>query len=126
MGVDVVRTPLTHARGYTNGWSVIWVHDGLTPVEERVTVTHELVHITQGHTGEQCPETEELVQKITARWLVPWHRLATAWEEGRTVKSLADELIVTPNVIRDRLAHATPEELWVLEEREVSCCWLAA
>ena len=124
LGISVVRVPLRNARGYTDGHSHIWVHDGLTMCEERVATTHELVHITQGHVGLQPPDAEELVRKITARWLVPWPMVVAGLEEDDPLGWIAEHLCVTKDVALDRIAYATCEELVLLEG--ASCASLAA
>lgn len=124
MGITIIRTPLRYARAYNDGHSCIWVHDGLTDTEERCSITHEIAHITLGHVGEQPPEVEDITRKVTARWLVPWHRLATAWGDQLNVDDIAEELCVTPGVVYDRITHATAGELWEL--RGERCDWLAA
>ena len=123
LGITVRRTPLSSGRGYTNGSLHIWLHDTLTPAEEIVTVTHELVHITQGHCGRQPAEVEELVRRVTARWLVPWPAVVAGWGARVPFDWIAGQLGLTPEVVIDRVAHATCEELLMLE---ALCASLAA
>lgn len=124
MGVTIVRTRLRNARGYTDGHSRIWVHDGLTRCEERVALTHELCHIAFGHTGPQPPEVEATVRCLTARWLVPWRCLLSLWGEQIPLPEVAQRLCVTVDVLHDRIEHATAGELTMLEG--ASCASSAA
>ena len=126
LGITVVRVPLRNARGYTDGHATIWVHDGLTQCEERVAATHELVHVTQGHVGRQTPEVEELVRKVTARWLVPWSCLMSFWGAELTLEEIATRLCVTAEVVHDRIQHATPQELASVPKVAAVCASLAA
>lgn len=124
LGITVVRVPLRNARGYTDGHSTIWVHDKLTRCEERVAATHELVHVTQGHVGRQAPEVEELVRRVTARWLVPWPLVLEGLNTSAPLPWIAERLCVTPEVVLDRIAYATCGELAML--RSEQCASLAA
>jgi hypothetical protein len=124
LGLTVIRTKLRHARGYTDGCRRIWVDSRLPTCEARVVLTHELVHVTQGHCEGQPPEVEELVRKITARWLIPWHALMGELGEQVPIEWVAEDLCVTPDVVLDRLTYATEAELAML--REASCEQLSA
>ena len=115
LGIKIIREPLEGARGYTDGHSRIWVHDGLTMCEERVTLVHELCHVSLGHCGEQPPDVECMVRRLTARWLVPWSCLVAAWGERVDVRGVAELLCITPQVVLDRISYAAPHELRMLE-----------
>lgn len=71
--------------------------------EKRCTLTHELVHLHHGHEGHQPPAVERRVREEAARLLVWVEDLAdvTAWTSDLHVA--ADELWVTPQVLRDRV-----------------------
>jgi hypothetical protein len=124
LGIEIIREPLRKGRGYTDGSHRIWLHDRLTLCEERSTLTHEVVHVTQGHNGKQPPEVEELVRKVTARWLVPWHVILAGLEAPAPLEQIARHLCVTPGVVLDRIAYATCGELAMLESEQ--CASLAA
>ena len=114
LGIEIIREPLRQGRGYTDGSRRIWVHDRLTTCEERSTLTHEIVHVTQGHCGRQPPDVEELVRRVTARWLVPWPLVLEGLTTPAPILWIAEHLCVTPEVVLDRIAYATCEELAML------------
>lgn len=115
LGIEIIREPLEGARGYTDGSHRVWVHDGLSLCEERVTLVHELIHVSFGHCGEQPPDVEAMVRLLTARWLVPWSCLLGAWGETVDVRAVAEMLCVTTDVVLDRIGYATSQELAMLE-----------
>lgn len=115
LGVTVVRTPLDHALGYSNGCSTIWIDPRQTYIEQTCTLAHELFHVIHGHVGAQPNHVEEEVRRATARWLVPWPRLLEVVGDQLTLYDMAETLSVTPQVLTDRLQHATPRELERLE-----------
>ena len=124
LGIEIIREPFTRGRGYTDGSARIWLHDRLTLCEERVTLCHEIVHVTQGHNGKQPPEVEELVRRVTARWLVPWPLVLEGLCTPAPIPWISGQLCVTPEVVLDRIAYATCEELAMLEVGQ--CASLAA
>lgn len=124
LGIEIIREPLKNGRGYTDGSHRIWVHDRLTECEERSTLCHEIVHVTQGHNGRQPPEVEELVRRVTARWLVPWHVVLNGLGAPAPLERIARQLCVTPEIVLDRIAYATCGELAML--RSEQCASLAA
>ena len=125
LGIRITRTLISGARGYTDGCHRIWVDSRLTRPEARVTLTHEIVHIAHGHAGHQPQQVEEMVRRVTARWLVPWWFLLEQWGPQGDLAEIADRLDVTVHCIRDRVAYATNAEALQLKER-ASCAWLAA
>lgn len=124
LGITVHRKSFAKGRGYTNGSLHIWLHDDLTNEEETVTLTHEVVHVTQGHCGKQPPEVEELVRRVTARWLVPWPMVVAGWGMHAPLDWIAGQLRVTVDVVQDRVAYATCDELAMLGVEQ--CASLAA
>jgi len=120
LGVTVIRTPLDHARGYTDGCGRIWVDPRQTYVEQTCTLAHELLHVIHGHVGAQPDHVEEEVRRATARWLVPWHRVLEVVGDQLTLYDMAEALSVTTQVLADRLQHATARELERLE-RHPAC-----
>lgn len=63
---------------------LVWLHRHLGPMEERCTLTHELVHIEAGHAGRQTPDTEALVDEVVVRWLILRKVLRWALREATT------------------------------------------
>ena len=100
--VSWVDLPMgTHGR--TDGSSHIEIARDLLQVERRCALTHEMTHIFMGHKGHQSPKVEKAVRAIVARRLIPFDDLLSAcrWA-GNDIHQLADELWVTPSVIKDR------------------------
>lgn len=58
-------------RGVADGLSRIWLAHDLTQAERRSTLTHELVHIREGHRGCQPPVVERWVRFAAAMYLLP-------------------------------------------------------
>ncbi len=107
--------------GRTNGRDVIWLDKRLSQVERRCALTHELIHIEHAHEGCQPPGVEAKVRAEAARRLVRLDHLAKAlsWSSRISFNELADELWVTPEVLRDRFANLTEEELLILFKVEL-------
>ena len=100
--VSWVDLPMgTHGR--TDGSSHIEIARDLLQVERRCALTHEMTHIFMGHKGHQSPKVEKAVRAIVARRLIPFDDLLSAcrWA-GNDTYQLADELWVTPAVLKDR------------------------
>lgn len=107
-------------RGATNG-ARIWLREGMTQVERRCTLAHELAHLDAGHTTCQPDAVERRIRNQAARYLLPDpHVIAEAlvWARG-DVEAAADELWVTERVLRDRLdvRHLHPAERAIIVER---------
>lgn len=102
----------------TDGLRKIHVDGSLLEVERRCALEHELQHIRMGHTGRQPLRVELTVRAIVARRLIPLHALiaASAWAHDN-LWDLSDELLVTPEVLVDRLNHLDPAERAALRER---------
>lgn len=124
LGIRVIRGKLHRARGYNDGSHKIWVDSRLSTCEARVTLTHEIAHVIHGHVGRQPPHVEDMVRKVTARWLIPWGALLDEMGEQIPIEWVAEALCVTPDVVLDRLTYATEAELAML--REASCAELSA
>ena len=91
-------------RGMTDG-ETIYLARGLSQRERRVTLCHELIHAEMGHTSHQPPAVERIVERETARRLLPDEdevRTALAW--ASTIDEAAHELWVTSAVLVTRLA----------------------
>lgn len=125
LGITVITKRLPGLYGCTNGTDTIWLDSRLTAVEQRCVLTHEILHVVHGHTAEQPHHIEDQIHAATARWLVPWPHLLAAIGEQLTEHDLADDLGVTVEVLRYRLAHATPAERSSLT-MEVANAWASA
>lgn len=125
LGATVKVTEICHARAYTDGEDTIWLCHSLTPVQARCSLYHEIVHIIFGHSGRQDDRTEAHVRATVARDLIPWPNLIRVAATGHdlTPHYVADQLNVTPGVLRDRLHAATPRELADL--RKATQCTLS-
>lgn len=99
-GTPIRQVRLEHARGYTDGHT-IWLDSAHTAAEARCTLTHEIVHLYHGHRTHQPPREEWRVRATTARLLIPDMTVVARWPGS--VWELAEELDVTPEVIRDRV-----------------------
>ena len=99
-GTPIRQTRLEYARGYTDGHT-IWIDPSHTAAEARCTLTHELVHLCNGHRTHQPPREEWRVRATTARIIIPDMRPLLGWSGD--LWELADELNVTPELIRDRV-----------------------
>ena len=117
-GIPVHRASLQVASGYTDGQRV-WLDEHLTDVEARCALTHELVHISRGHTRHQPAAVEDDVRAQTARLLVPWETITAHVGSQLNQWHLAQELGVTERVLIDRLHFASAVELQSLRETVV-------
>jgi len=114
LGIYVHTVPLEQLSGCTDG-TTIWLDTHLTSTERRCTLTHELVHITRGHTGHLPQAAEDAVREETARLLVSWEALHAHCGAQLEIWHLAQELGVTPQVLADRIRHASAEERCALQ-----------
>lgn len=117
--IRVIRAALpdgTVAR--TDGHSTIWLDHDLLQCEERCALTHELVHIERGHRREQPAAVEYAVREETARRLISFEWLVDAMQWSLCPNELADELCVTPEVVRDRIETLTTKEKAYIRDRE--------
>lgn len=87
----------------TNGVDHIRMRRRLLQVERRCALAHELIHLEQHDTVERAPAVEEEVNEEAARRLIPWQRLLAAVRWARSDSELADELWVTPRILRARI-----------------------
>lgn len=114
MDVSWVRMP-DDVHGRTNG-EHIWLDKRLLQVERRCAVTHEMVHVALGHTDCQPEASEARVRRITAEKLITTWQLADAVSWAMSTAEMADELWVTPDVLRDWLAMMSPGERALIVE----------
>lgn len=93
---------------------------GQSQVERRVAICHEVVHLERGAApvGHVARDEAETRQEV-ARRLIDLHALgeALAWARPGDHDEAADELWVTVDVLRDRLAHLHPSERAYLKRR---------
>ena len=101
-------------RAVTDGTD-IWMSTKLLQVERRCTLTHELVHMDLGHDGCQDEVVEARVRRVTARRLLSAHQLVPVAQWTQSVEEAADELWVTPEVLRDFMASLSPVERLMVE-----------
>ena len=96
-------------------WSdhTIWLRRDMSQVERRCVVEHERQHVLRGPGGVVDLE-ERAVDIATARALIELPDLIYAAKWATTVFELADELHVTPDVVRTRLDHLDDCELAAL------------
>lgn len=108
-GLTVRTTPLP--QGQLGAWDdthrTIWVRPGLTRAEHRSVVAHEIAHALAGHTTCQPAHVENRVDEQAAQLLISTTEYALAERlVGADVTALADELEVTPRMIKAwRRAH---------------------
>ncbi|WP_415854386.1 ImmA/IrrE family metallo-endopeptidase [Sinomonas sp. G460-2] len=98
------------APGRTDGRARIWLDKRLQQAERRCALTHELVHLEHGHTRCQGARVERHVREETARRLIQIDDLAEAYRWTHHPAELAEELWVTADVVRDRLAALSESE----------------
>lgn len=72
---------------------------GLTPVEQRCVLAHELGHALHGHAGGSAAD-ERTAERFAARVLIDPAALRAACAWARDDAELADELGVTVDVVR--------------------------
>lgn len=105
------RTDIAPGRlGETDGRTWIRLRMPMLQVERRCTLAHELIHLERGDTGECTPATEHSINREVARRLISIDRLCAALRWTLDIDELADELWVTPKVIRARFADMPPDE----------------
>lgn len=99
----------------------IVVRAGLTLVEERSVLWHELVHVETGDLTCDDPwlsgKQEAGCVREAARRAIPIESLALAKCWSDDVHELADELKVIPSMVTTRLSYLHPSERGVLSRR---------
>lgn len=104
MGVTVTRSELEpNLLGtYDAAQRCITLLRGLTPVEERCVLAHELGHAHFGHIA-STPAAERAAERFAARLLVDPARLRDVARWCSDPRELADELDVTEEVLASYL-----------------------
>lgn len=80
---------------------------GLTPIERRTVLAHELGHAYHGHTGHGTQRHEDAADLYAARLLIPPDEYARLERVTTDVQVIADELLVEPHVVRTFQRHLT-------------------
>jgi Zn-dependent peptidase ImmA (M78 family) len=105
--------PGTRARWY-EGLKTLITASGLTRVERRCVVAHEVEHALAGHRGD-VPERvhlrqEQYADQEAAYKLIPIRLLAEALEWSNDWFEVADYCDVTERLLRVRIDHLHPSE----------------
>jgi hypothetical protein len=88
-----------------NGQPYIEIAGDIGPIQQRVTLAHEMHHLVAGAPCTSfCGQNEREVVKATAEWLLPDLDELGAILRDHDMASAARELRVTTDVIADRLA----------------------
>lgn len=106
LSVDVRIAPLPAGwlGAYDHAGAQILLADGLTPVEQRSVLAHELGHALRMDCGESEP-AERAAERFAALLLVNPAALLAAGAWARNEDELAEELGVTVDIVRNYLAH---------------------
>lgn len=109
LGIPILRVWLRDTGGvWAPHQRVVIVASGLSPVEERCVLAHEVEHVLAGDGG--CGHgpvslrAEHRAERQAARKLVPLSDLYHLRQSLRSERQLAARLRVTPWVLRTRLA----------------------
>ena len=94
---------------------MIFMSTRLLQVQRRCTLMHELVHLDMGHDGCQDETVEARVRRATARRLLTASQLVPVAQWTQSIEEAADELWVTPEVLRDFMASLSPVERLMIE-----------
>ena len=97
--------------GDTDGRTRIRMRMPLLQVERRCTLTHEIIHLEREDTGSCSPATERMIDREVARRLISIDALCAALRWTLDPNELADELWVTPKVLRARFDQMSAGEL---------------
>lgn len=100
LGVDVGVSALPPGwlGAYDDAERRILLAPGLTPVEQRCVLAHELGHALRRHVG-RAPADERAAERFAALLLIDPDALRTACAWARDDEELADELGVTVDVV---------------------------
>lgn len=110
-------------RGLTDGHRV-WMASGMSQVQRRCTIAHEVEHIRRGEAECQPEAVERSVRRSVARRLIPdVHELATTLVWAASLDEAADHLWVTTEVLQDRLGGLHPAERAIILARVQRDVW---
>lgn len=94
----------------------VYLDKRLLQVERRCAIQHEQIHLERGEDG--CSDDltkEEVVRRVTARRLLSASQLVPVAQWTQSIEEAADELWVTPEVLRDFMASLSPVERLMIE-----------
>ncbi len=94
----------------------IWLRAGLTPAEERCTLTHELLHYHHGHSGHQSAHIEQTINDEAARLLISLEALIDAGLAYGDLPTMAHALDVDDATLQARLDGLTASERAIILE----------
>ena len=97
--VHIARLPTDRLGAYDHRRRRILLARGLTPVEQRSVLAHELGHALFMHVDESAA-AERAAERFAARVLIDPDALATACAWTHDDGELADELGVTVDIVR--------------------------
>ncbi|GEB44251.1 MULTISPECIES: ImmA/IrrE family metallo-endopeptidase [Microbacterium] len=98
--VHVAHLPEPYRGFYDHERRMIVYDFTLTPVERACVVAHELGHAFHGHRGPGDPRAEAAADAYAARLLVDPERFARLEAMGLPENDIAEELGVTPKLLR--------------------------
>jgi Zn-dependent peptidase ImmA (M78 family) len=100
VAVHVAHLPSPY-RGYYDPERRHVVYDfNLTPIERRVVLAHELGHDHHGHACEDDPDYERAADIFAARLLIDPAEYAQLERVTHDVDAIAEEMGVTPDLVR--------------------------
>lgn len=102
--VHVAALPVGCLGAYEHERERILLARGLTPVEQRCVLAHELGHALLSHVGSSAAD-ERAAERFAARLLIDPRALAEACRWARDDAELADELGVTIDIVRHYREH---------------------
>ncbi|WP_347754504.1 ImmA/IrrE family metallo-endopeptidase [Agrococcus sp. ProA11] len=104
VAVRIAPLPTGWLGAYDHTAARIMLAPGLTPVEQRSVLAHELGHALRMDSGESAP-AERAAERFAALLLVDPAALRSASAWARDEDELAEELGVTVDIVRSYLAH---------------------
>ena len=111
----LLDAPMPERGRYYHRFKAIVLRRGMSLVEQRVTLWHELVHAERG--DETCTSKYEhtRVEREAARRAIDVHDLAEALRWSQHPSEVADQLKVTEELLHVRLDALHPAERGLLE-----------
>jgi len=105
--VHVAQLPYDCLGAYDHSRRRVLLARGLTPVEQRSVLAHELGHALFAHVGTSAID-ERAAERFAARVLIDPAALRAACAWARGDDELADELGVTVDIVRAYREHRPP------------------
>ncbi|MCK1801476.1 ImmA/IrrE family metallo-endopeptidase [Brevibacterium sp. R8603A2] len=121
-GITVHRTELPgNLLGVANlAGRQVWLDWRLLQTEERSTLAHEIAHfdvdadndgrIGGGPNGALVASVENECTRIASKWLIDFDELVNAAKWADSIEDVADELVVTDEMVRARMQTLTKDE----------------